>query len=147
MNKLLRAHRKGPAAPPQHLLLSPEGSFNFISIIKDSLVQSANEASAVRLQRVACPGCCELLGCPRSPLDSPGAAPDQLLRQACSERLSSSAEVRRDRRADSCLWELMWVKGTLWGGAAGSNVGSRQQLPCPGRDGGQGPDLGLPAQK
>ena len=47
-------------------------SSNFISIIKDSLVKSVNEASLVGLQRVGCPGL------PQAPLLlSTGAPPDQ----------------------------------------------------------------------
>lgn len=151
MNKLLRAHTKGPAAPPQHLLLSPEGSFNFISIIKDSLVQSANEASAVRLQRVACPGCCKLLGCPRTP-----STPQGQLQTSCSDRAQTGLlrEALFIGRGEEGQEGRLLSMGANVGQGHLVGRGSRKQCwvqaaaALPGeRDRGQGPDLGLPAQE
>lgn len=99
MNKLPKIHRKGPAAPPQLLHSESRGCCNFISIIKDSLVGSASEASVVGLHKVWLV------------LDPVGrAAPD-----------SSAPNAPPLGRA-----------------------GPRQQPRSPSRDGGQGPDSGLP---
>ena len=90
----------------------PEGSSNFISIIKDSLIRSVNEASLVGLQRVACPGL------PQAPSLLPaGAPPDQTQTGLPKEAvfiyrgLATRGQVR------------------LVGRGSGSNAGPRLQPP------------------